>query len=225
MPYFPVIQSEQYPATDELQCVSVYLPAGDEYKALLAGFFSLLCNPNSYDEPDSAQVDGLVAVFDTAYAEINWNGCGIPPECEHMDSAITVFANDMEVDQGNAITIGVQTNQVHAFEVSQLTATNGQILRFRRYMAAGTYDFRLCGIRFTDCGIQKLQINWSDGSVHVHSPSYDFYGTLSYNYTVTGTFDIDIDGYTSFFLITDGKNSSSSSYRQRLTYMTMHRVP
>jgi len=200
MPVFPPIQQDQYPATDELQCVSLWIPAGDEFKALIAGLYALAINPYSYADPDSAQTEGLVAVWDTAYVEINWDGCGIPPECEHMDSNLLIFANDMQVDQGNAIAVTAFASQVHAFEASQSAATNGQIIRFRRYVAAGTYEFRLCGIRFTDCGIIKLQVNWSDGSIHVHSPTYDFYGALGYNYTVTGTIDIDIDGYTSLIM-------------------------
>jgi len=79
MPYFPPIQQEQYPATDETQCLQIFIPAGDEFKALLAGLMVAASDVNNYANPLSAEADGLAAIWDNAYSQIDWaSPCGEP---------------------------------------------------------------------------------------------------------------------------------------------------
>jgi len=83
MPFFPPIQQDQYPATDETQCLQIRIPAGDEFKALLAGLMVAAADVRNYADPDSAQADGLAAIWDQAYSEIDWAApCGSSEEWE-----------------------------------------------------------------------------------------------------------------------------------------------
>lgn len=75
MPTFAVIQQDQYAATDDTQCIQIIIPAGDEYKALLAGMLQLPGNPLNYASPESAQAEGVAAAWDDAIAAIDWSGC------------------------------------------------------------------------------------------------------------------------------------------------------
>jgi len=75
VPYFPVLRSEQYPATSDTQCISVIIPDGDEFKALLVGLLSLAADVGNYDLPDSAQSEGLSAVWDDAFSQTDFGGC------------------------------------------------------------------------------------------------------------------------------------------------------
>lgn len=75
MPFFAVIQQDQYPATDETQCIGVIIPAGDEYKALLAGMLNFPADPLNYAEPDTPQAEGVAASWSDAIATIDWTGC------------------------------------------------------------------------------------------------------------------------------------------------------
>lgn len=75
MPTFAVIQQDQYPATDETQCIQIIIPAGDEYKALLAGLMSLAANIDNYAEPDSVQAEGISTIWQDATASIIWDAC------------------------------------------------------------------------------------------------------------------------------------------------------
>jgi len=119
VPSLPVIRSEQYPATDETQCVTVYIPSGDEYKALLAGLYSLAINPANYDEPDSAQVDGLTAIWDNAYSLIDWTGC-IMPELIHP-SVVDLFSVNGAVSGG---VLSITTGSAQPFSIAYSDTTS-----------------------------------------------------------------------------------------------------
>jgi len=174
------------------------------------------------DYADNADlIDELVAstIFQLS------TGVPLPDVNIGTDSAITVLCTDMQIDTGDPLATPVDVpGQVMGFTVSQTTPANADIIRFRRYMMAGNWEYRIVGVRFTDRPILKIQMNDADGTIHIIG-THDLYGALLNNHTVTGTFTVDVSGYTSFFLINDGKNAASSSYAQRLTYMMMWRVP
>jgi len=77
VPFLPPIQQDQYPATGDTQCIEVIIPDGDEFKALLAGLIALASNVQNYQDPESAQADGLAAIWDEAYSLIDWEGCKV----------------------------------------------------------------------------------------------------------------------------------------------------
>jgi len=221
MPYFPVIQSEQYPATDELQCVSVYLPAGDEYKALLAGFFSLLCNPNSYDDPESAQVDGLVAVFDTAYSEINWNGCGIPPECENVNTRVDLWTRFARTN-GYTLSYRVQTDHPFAHAIPAVTAAINDQMIHDVWLAEGTYEYRLSYIALTNSAIVDIHLSQIGvGIIDTIVTGLDLYGANLVNQVYSGTFDVPADDDYFIVMTATGKRVASSGYQMNTTVQTM----
>jgi len=171
------------------------------------------------DYPD--EIDELVAT--TIYQLMT--GVPLPDVNIGTDSSITVLCTDMQIDTGDALAAASDVaGQAMGFSVSQLTPANADIIRFRRYLMAGNWEYRIVGVRFTDRPILKIQMNDANGDIHIIG-THDLYGAFLVNHTVTGTFTLDVSGYTSFFLINDGKNALSSGYGQRLTYMTMWRVP
>jgi len=138
MPYFPPIQQDQYPATDEVQCVTIYIPAGDEFKALLAGLISLAANIMNYANPESAQTDGLAAVWDEAYSYNDWSGCipmDIVPNNEFYAGAVSgtpavpEFRAIQAADIAAALTvpppIGATTPNTGKFTTLEATGATG----------------------------------------------------------------------------------------------------
>lgn len=221
MPYFAPIQQDNYPATDEIQCVAVYIPAGDEYKALLAGFVALLSQVDSYADPDSAQADGIAAVFDTGYASINWDGCGIPPECEGMDSEITIFPGSMGLVSGTAFSTVVTAAALHNYSSEITPSANGNARRSYRYMEAGTWHYRLTGATVTNgCALQITVVD-PDGTLHV-LPSINMRSAATvWNVVFTGTFTLNQAGLTEIFFGVGA--GTTGGFRDLLTLLEMWR--
>ncbi len=191
--------------------------------SLCAQIVGLLNTPSVWADYDTYadEIESLVA--DTL--EKLMRGTPSPDPEIGMDSSITVLCTDMQIDTGDALAAPSDVSgQAMGFSVSQLTPANADIIRFRRYLMAGDWEYRLAGVRFTDRPILKIQMNDASGAIHIIG-THDLYGAFLTNHIVTGSFTVDVSGYTSFFLINDGKNVASSNYSQRLTYMTLWRVP
>lgn len=217
MPYFTAIRQDEYPATDELQCIAVHIPAGDEYKALLAGFIATLTDVSSYEDPDSAQADGIAATFDEGYAQTNWDGCGIPPECEHVESEITVFPGNMTVIDGNPISNAVNTGTRGNMTSQQSPNADGNRRITNRYMASGAWSYRLTASTVsTGCSL-RFRIQASDGSISL-STNLNLRTAGTVNNTVfSGTFDLTVSGFTIIdFLVQAGSTGGFADFLQLL---------
>lgn len=211
------IRQDQYPATDETQCIKVYLPVGDEFKQLLAGLISVPCRIENYEDPESAQSDGLMSVWQDAYLQTDWNGCGTAPECQNMNSEITLSPLNMLIGAGNALTRVANSTQLDSVYYHQSPAVNNQLLAANRFMAKGDWSYRLVGWKAADSGILELTI-FEGGVYNALTVTSDFYNaTNSANHYVAGDFQIDHDGLHSIQFKTTGKNASSSAYLQRIT--------
>lgn len=67
MPIIPPFLEGNYPDTDDTQCIQIYIPAGDEYKWLLAGLMRLPGSEFNYQNPDSAEALAQAQVWRDAY--------------------------------------------------------------------------------------------------------------------------------------------------------------
>lgn len=226
MPYFPPIQQDQYPATDEVQCIEVKIPAGDEFKALLAGLMVSAADVNNYADPSSAAADGLAAIWDQAYSEIDWEGCAVPTEPGLM-SRITFWHSSAERtvnDAGNAVATTYDTSQIMAFYARQNPPTlNSQSSQPCR-LQAGSWAMRMLYMGNTTSGIIQLywlKADFSDNGAI--GASLDMYAD-GYNQFHTGTFTIPEDGDYRITWSNIGKNASSSSYSMFITYTEIWRT-
>lgn len=211
MPYFPAIRGEQYPATDQTQCISVYIPEGDEFKALLAGLIAIAIDPANYDDPESAQADGLAAVWDEAYTQINWDGCGVPPECISMQKEYLFFATTANIS-GSAYVFSAQTNARFGGVWVQSTPSNGDSMIWSRTMAPGAWYYRMTYLRNTSNAIARLRIGSSSGGANLIDTNIDLYGAAAINTAATGSFTMLAQDEMNIRVNANGKNASSSNY-------------
>lgn len=220
MGYFTPIRQDEYPATDDLQCIQVFIPAGDEYKALLAGFIAFLTDAGSYEDPESAQADGIAAVFDTGYALIDWDGCP-PPEDKSMSSQILLFPINMSVAFGNPVLQVIDTAQRLNGYYQQNAAVVNQALDAHLWLAAGDWSYRLTCVKTAGSGRLTINIDDADGD-NALSVTHDFYNAATQrNQFFTGTFTLPVAGDTFIGFETGSKNASSSGYLQQVTCLEM----
>lgn len=221
MPFFAAIRQDEYPATDETQCIAVHIPAGDEYKALLAGFIAFLTDTASYLDPDSAQADGIAATFDEGYSLTNWDGCGIPPECNQVSSELFLSPLNMDVIAGNSVAQTIATAQRFNVVYAQTAAALNQHLRAHRWLAAGDWSYRITAVKNNASGILTFEVTDSDGDQSFIT-THDFYNsTAQNNQFFTGGFTIAVDGDTTLSFKSLSKNGSSSNYQQNITCLEM----
>jgi len=193
MPFFAPVRQDEYPATDELQCVAVHIPAGDEYKALLAGFIAFLTDVSSYQDPDSVQADGVAATFDEGYSQTNWDGCDIPPECEKMNSSIILFPDRASVTSGAVVTWVSNTASSLAGYFQQAPALTGDAMRWDFYLASGQYNLDMIFLRGTANGKGDLKIYDPSLSL-IQTLALDLRGAAQNNTVIGGSFDLPEGG-------------------------------
>jgi len=218
---FAPIRQDDYPATADLQCIAVHIPDGDEYKALLAGFIALLTDVRSYADPDSPQADGIAATFDEGYSQTNWDGCGVPPECEQVRAEVFLSPLNMTVLAGNAVTQTIATAQRFNVVYAQTAAVINQRLNAPRWMAAGDWSYRITGVKNNASGILTFEVTDSLGA-QAFIGTHDFYNSAALNNQFfTGGFTLAEAGRTVLDFKTLSKNASSSSYQQQITCLEL----
>jgi len=190
---FAPIRQDEYPATDELQCIAVHIPAGDEYKALLAGFIAFLTDVYSYEDPDSAQADGVAATFDTGYSATNWDGCGIPPECEQMSTSVILLPDMAIVNSGAAVSWVSSTTSSLGGYFQQSPALTADAYYWLIYLAPGVYEWAMTFLRGTANGKGDIKVYDGDGSVVVTTPT-DLRGAALSNAVLGSTFTLPLGG-------------------------------
>src|ERR1044072_6203199 len=192
-------REEQYPATDETQCVKIYIPAGDEYKQLLAGLLALPARVANFQDPDSVQAEGVATIWQDAYDLTDWEGCGTPPACMHTDSEITIFPGNMDVVSGNPISNAVNTGARGNMTSQQLPNANGNSRRTFRYMAAGDWAYRLTASTVsTGCALQITIVD-ADGTNHILTSINLRSAATTLNVVFSGTFTLNESGKTQIF--------------------------
>lgn len=199
MPFIPALKSEQYPATDEVQCITVYIPAGDEFKALLAGLINIATEPQNYDDPDSAQTDGLQAVWDTAYNLIDWTGCIMPAQLSNQ-SRVSFWHRFADIEVGNGFQVVVDTNLLFNHYARQNTAAVGDETSQRVWLAAGDYAMRVLYFRLANNGKISFIFQYQPTLAQVTPISgVDISGTTLANQVLSATFTLTESGEYKMF--------------------------
>lgn len=190
---FAQIRQDEYPATDETQCIAVHIPAGDEYKALLAGFIAMLTDVNNYLDPESAQADGIAATFDEGYSLTNWDGCGVPPECNEMNSNIWLMPDRASVTSGALIAWVSDTLSSLGGYFQQSPGLTADAYRWDFYLASGKYNIDMLYFRNTGNGKGDLKVY--DAALNlIATIALDLRGAAQRNTTGGGSFDNPTSG-------------------------------
>jgi len=214
MTYIPAIREEQYPASDETQCISVIIPAGDEFKWLLAGLLGIPARLDAYVGDDEAQVDGLVATWDDAYSQIDWSGCTV---ANGNQDRILLPAIDAKYSNGTSFTAGVISSSVGLvwYQTTPLSTNIGKIDYIPLRAGAWKATF---GTMLTSASA-KLDIYLKLGAGDPISmwSLLDLYNSTSIvSWFDQGGFTISEDGLYTLYFDVNGKNASSSNYNYYL---------
>jgi len=221
MPTISQFNQDAYPATDETQCLTIYIPAGDEFKWLLAGLLRLPTMSTSYIEPESEQAQGLADIWRDAYDLTDWNECMNVDQT--ADNSLIIFGDTLVVNVGNAIQTVISTTQRHNFYVRQNPSILGGIVQAERFLTAGTWNYRLTTVKSTNSCIGIMQvIDPSGPSTTLFTQDFYQAGGLA-NFVMSGTFDIIESGRTKFSFGVNSKNASSTGYDYLITCLELWR--
>ena len=221
MPYVPPIISDQYTATDATQCINLVIPDGIEYKMLAFGLLNRACEVDNYDDPDSAQSEGLAAIWSDALTDTDWNNC--MENTQSANNSMLLFADEFTIDTGNGNLIVMTTSQAHGFYVRQSTSANGDVREAYRYLVAGEWKSRILTGKTVSSGKMLPQIQDADGNITVLTER-DLYGAASYNNYYEESFTLAVSGLTRLIIGTNGKNGSSSGYDVNVTLWSLWRT-
>jgi len=223
VPFFPPIQQEQYPATDETQCIQVKIPAGDEFKALLAGLMVSASDVNNYADPLSPAADGLAAIWDQAYSEIDWNGCPM----EGIQNNTTLLHSFAQVVAGNALQQTLDAACLYATYTRQNTPAVNDRVRYWMRLAAGDYTMKILHLRGTTNGIADIYLfAYPSGDDVVITTGWDLYNAATVRNVFTQfSFTVVNSAFYNLDFVTTGKNASSSSYHIPITAIYIEPAP
>jgi len=224
MPYFPVIQEEQYPATDETQCIQIIIPAGDEFKALLSGLIASASDVNNYANPDSVAAEGQAAIWDTAYSLIDWLGCYdmVAPQIWY-----DLWGRDVLNNTANPVSIVINNNQIHNYYVLiPSPAINQQMYWNYIDLIPGDWKLTIDYVKRADAAI--VDFYFSDmagaGTHNIDiSSTLDMYGATTVNQQAVFDFTVVTADSYRCTLTAGAKNASSSNYNIPITRVRLNR--
>jgi hypothetical protein len=207
MPTIQQFLQDQYTATSATRCIKVYIPDDDSYVPLLAGLLALAGSPENYQDPLSAQAEGVAATWSDAYRQSDWDGCGTPPECIKMDTSLILFPPDMVVQSGNNFAWFNNTAQELAGYWQQQPAATADQWRCDRWLAPGVWEYTFTYVRATAAGKGDFYVT-KDFSSYLEFVNFDFRGTALMNARFAGSFTVPEPG-GKFIIGFDGTGASS----------------
>jgi len=222
MPVFAVIQQDQYTATAAVQCITVIIPDGDEYKALLAGMLQLPADALNYADPSSAQAEGVAAAWSDALAGIDWEGC-VLPQNEGLSTREQLWSREMIVGSGGQQTFtNVNTAWYNGYWHQATPALNDRH-DFFAWLCPGVWRGRVTYRKTSGSGIMTVKARPDAGSI-VTCGTIDFYNAttqenqmsnLSFVITDPGRYVISVEALS--------KNASSSGYQLDYALIDLYR--
>jgi len=223
MPGFAVIQQDQYTATAAVQCITVIIPDGDEYKALLAGMLQLPANVLNYADPASAQADGVAAAWGDALAQIDWEGC-VLPQNEGLQSREQLWSREGIISSGGVMTFTNVTSTWYNGYWHQATPLITDRHDFFTYLSPGTWNGRIMYRKTSGSGIATIKARPDSGSP-ITIGAVDFYNaTTQENQMSNLSFSIVDGGRYVVSVESLSKNASSSGYQLDYALIDLYRT-
>jgi hypothetical protein len=213
VPTIAQFDQDRYAATDEVRCITIYVPDDDSYMPLLAGLLALPSYLENYQDPESAQAEGVAAVWRDAYIQTDWEGCIVPEIAEHRADVFSRFS---------VVSAGTLTRTAAAFMafgyVMQTDAANARQTTDLVYLSAGTWQYRGLYAKSTDAGITEVDLLPPTGGTINVIINLDQFGLFNAEFLATATLTIPADGlYTLRTANFTSKNPSSSGLRVNWT--------
>lgn len=211
MPVIAQFNQDRYAATSAVRCIQVYIPDDDSYMPLLAGLLALPGDATNYQEPDSAQAEGVAAVWLDAYILTDWEGCTMPDEWGFQDRFFLGGAF-VENNAGNAVISGFFTNAGLVY--FQNPASAGNEGRYRNIrLRAGRYVMKWQTGRSNAVAIVDVFMSGNLNSFYVWE-DLDLYFNSGFFLDVFVSAEFEVPEDDEFTLIFDipGKNPASSNF-------------
>jgi len=196
--------------------MTVYYPDSPEFLWLINGFLSMLADVNSYDDPMSAQSEGLAAIWDNALSMNNWEDC---LTSQWLLGNVRVYPEQAIAVSGAGLAWADVAGQAYGGIFRQTTGAINDKLTFNVALKAGSYALVVHGNKNSSRGIQTVKL---DG---VTQGTFDWYNaTLQLNQTQNTVIAISDDGLYELTSEINSKNASSSGYTLQINYIDFIRV-
>lgn len=215
MPILAQFNQDSYAATDEVRCISIYIPNDDSYLALVAGLLAVAGNPLSYIDPESVQAEGVAAVFRDAYIQTTWEGC-----VAVAYPTIDLFCLNGEPLAGaGTLTYNASTTLPFGYAMSNANTTLFGIEN-DVYLPAGDYEYIGWSSLSTNGG--NTEVVLTDGASVIDSivGAINQAGAFGTRVKSTGTFTVPADGEYKIVAANNGTGSGSN----RQTNWTSHHI-
>lgn len=214
----------RYAATDQVRCITVFVPDDDSYLPLLAGLLSLPGYQSNYQDPESAQAEGVAAVWRDAYVLTDWEGCAV----QGVQNNITLLHAFAQVVNGNALQLVLDTAQTYATYHRQNTAANADRTRYWMNLTPGDYQLKMLHLKTPTNGIIDLYLfGYPDPADDVIiATGIDLYNAATLrNQLYEVNFTVVTPGNYHLDLVVTGKNASSSSFHVPITALYIQPQP
>lgn len=204
---------DRYAATDQVRCIQLYIPDDDSYLPLLAGLLSLPGYQTNYQDPESAQAEGVAAVWRDAYILTDWEGCIVPEIAEHRADVFSRFST---------VSAGPFIKTAAAFMwipwVMQTDAANSRQTTDLVYLSAGTWQYRGLYAKSQDAGITEVDLLPASGGTINVLINLDQFGLFNAEFVATATLTIPTSQMHTLRCANFGsKNAGSSGVRVNWT--------
>jgi len=200
---------DAYPATDELQCITIYIPDGDEFKWLLAGLLRLPTLADNYQDPDSEQAQGLADIWREGYDLTDWSGCV-------SENMLTIDLFTVNYDTANSAALTFFTAGFIPFGYTMFSAnTAGNTIVNPVWLRAGNYSYIGHGGKSNASGKTDIHLHTAtSGIIATIASNIDQYNaTFTVRVQATGTFTVPDDGFYNILAMNNGtKNVASGGY-------------
>jgi len=203
---------DAYPATDELQCIQIYIPNADEFKWLLAGLLRIPSLASSYVDPDSEQAQGLADIWREGYELTDWGGCPVAngysdrtvlPGVTAVASVGSAFAGNYNTNIGLSYRQPASINNIGKIEDIALRA--------------GSYKYNFSTLSTSQSAKIDIYLQTATGDPVYFLQNLDLYNavTVASLFYGLGTYVPEDGVYTLYFDVV-GKNAASGSYNYDL---------
>jgi len=218
------IRQDEYPATDELQCVTIYMPDGNEFKALLAGMLRQLYTPRNYEDAESAQTDGLCDIWQAGYDLTDWEGCVTPEQTGNADK-ILISAAYAQVLFGNPFAFNPGTN-MGGYCFQNTAAATDAFQFFGIKMRPGEWEMKILNRRTASSAKATIEFNYDIPASRIAVAfQSDWYNATSLdNHFETYAFTVVEDTTYSLTFFVDTRRAAATGWNLFVTSIELTRT-
>lgn len=208
---------DKFEATDAIRCIKVYIPDGEGYLTLFAGLLALTNQVTNYQDPDSAQAEGVAAIWRDAYIETDWEECEMGGQSNWDFWVFNARWNFAFLFTGNV-------NQMFGGYASRTgTPVIGDAFSWPYVHArAGDYEIEIQWVRQTNAGNIEFSLDDGSGSPFVVT-TLNTAGTFLLNQRTIVSFTLPSDGEYTLIAKAVTPVSPSTGYAMGLVAVSLRK--